>query len=121
VSRRAPLGAKRSCEALSEKGKLIDAYLQQGVELSDQAVHLLFSANRWEAAAAMTDKLAKGTTVVVDRYAFSGACFTAAKGVDLEWCKAPDKGLPAPDLVLFLDLPVDKAKTRGEFGAERCR
>lgn len=38
----------------------------------------------------LVDTLAAGTTLVVDRYAFSGAAFTAAKGVpalDLPWCK----------------------------------
>lgn len=29
-------------------GKMIDAYLQNAEELDDNAVHLLFSANRWE-------------------------------------------------------------------------
>ena len=35
-------------------------------------------------------KLRQGVTLVVDRYAFSGAVFTAAKGIpglDLEWAK----------------------------------
>jgi dTMP kinase len=31
-------------------GKMIDAYLQNANELDDHAIHLLFSANRWEAA-----------------------------------------------------------------------
>lgn len=34
--------------------------------------------------------LEAGTTLVVDRYAYSGAAFTAAKhatGLDLDWCK----------------------------------
>lgn len=38
----------------------------------------------------LIEALAAGTTLVVDRYAFSGAAFTAAKGVpsfDLAWCK----------------------------------
>jgi dTMP kinase len=30
-------------------GKMIDAYLQNTENLDDHAVHLLFSANRWEA------------------------------------------------------------------------
>jgi dTMP kinase len=114
-----PCEALRFPDRTTLTGKLIDSYLQQGVELDDQAVHLLFSANRWEAAASIHEKLAQGKTLVVDRYAYSGACFTAAKGVDLSWCKAPDAGLPAPDMVLFLDLPVEKAKLRGEFGMER--
>jgi dTMP kinase len=31
-------------------GKMIDAYLQSHAELDDRAIHLLFSANRWECA-----------------------------------------------------------------------
>ena len=48
---------------------------------------------------------------MVDRYAFSGVAFTAAKGLDLEWCKNPDRGLPKPDLVLQLEphLAADRA------------
>lgn len=38
----------------------------------------------------MLRKLKQGVTLVVDRYAFSGAVFTAAKripGLDLQWSK----------------------------------
>ena len=31
-------------------GKMIDAYLKMGIDLHDKAIHLLFSANRWELA-----------------------------------------------------------------------
>lgn len=51
----------------------------------------------------LLDELAAGTTLVVDRYAYSGAAFTAAKGVptlDLPWCKVgsrpPCSVTPAP-------------------------
>ena len=47
--------------------------------------------------------------------AFSGA----KPGLDVEWCCAPDRGLPAPDCVIYLHLPIEKAMERGEFGAER--
>jgi len=100
-------------------GKIIDSYLKNAQDLSDHAVHLLFSANRWELNSTIRDKLMQGTTLVVDRYAYSGACFTHAKGIDLDWCKAPDAGLPQPDLVLFLDLDIEKSKKRGAFGSER--
>ena len=45
----------------------------------------------------MEATLRAGTTLVVDRYAYSGVAFTAAKalpGLDLEWCKA--RGSDAP-------------------------
>jgi hypothetical protein len=35
-----------------------------------------------------------------------------AQGLDVEWCKNPDRGLPAPDAVLYLKLSVDTAMTR---------
>lgn len=59
-------------------------------------------------------------TLIVDRYAYSGVCFTAAKpGQSFEWCKGPDVGLPEPDTVFFLDLPIDLSMRRGNFGEER--
>lgn len=103
-------------------GKMIDAYLQSKTDMDDGAIHLLFSANRWEKRQAMEAKLESGTTLVVDRYSYSGVAFTAAKGVpglDLEWCKAPERGLLRPDCVLYLDVPVDQAEKRGGFGEER--
>lgn len=29
--------------------------------------------------------------------------------MDFEWCRNCDRGLPAPDCVIFLDIPVDDA------------
>lgn len=120
---------------------MIDAYLSRSAELDDAAVHLLFSANRWEKRAELLRALASGTTVVCDRYAFSGVAFTSAKEakkekdgmiegekkekegkqslLSFEWCSAPDEGLPAPDAVLYLDLDPREAAQRGGFGEER--
>lgn len=65
-------------------------------------------------------KLQEGTSIIVDRYAYSGVAFSAAKrNMTIEWCKQADVGLPAPDIVLFLDLQVDQAKLRADFGSER--
>lgn len=104
-------------------GRMIDSYLTSKTELDDAAVHLLFCANRWEKREAMLGLLRSGTTLVVDRYSFSGVVFTSAKhlpGLDLAWCKAPETGLPAPDLVLYLRLPhPEDAASRGGFGNER--
>ena len=64
-------------------------------------------------------ELNEGTTIICDRYAFSGIAFSAAKGLPYEWCRAPDVSLPAPDLTLFLDISPEKAKERGGYGEER--
>ncbi|KAF8929602.1 thymidylate kinase-domain-containing protein [Dissophora ornata] len=100
-------------------GQMIHAYLTNAKELDDRAIHLLFSANRWEAMQSMKRKLQAGTHLVVDRYAYSGVAFSTAKGLDLTWCKNPDRGLVRPDLTFFLDLPTSEAEKRGGFGEER--
>lgn len=28
-----------------------------------------------------------GTSLIIDRYSYSGVVFSAAKGLDVEWCK----------------------------------
>lgn len=105
-------------------GKMIDAYLKQATEIDDHAIHLLFSANRWEKNGEMASALSRGQHLVVDRYAYSGIAFTSSKAKDvpslsLEWTTAPDRGLLAPDLVIFLDITSEDAAKRGSFGEER--
>jgi len=100
-------------------GKMINNYLQGTQDLSDQAIHLLFSANRWEKIDGMKRKLEAGIDLIVDRYAYSGVAFTAAKGLDINWCQSCDVGLIVPDLVLFLDTNTNVMVQRKDFGGER--
>ena len=101
-------------------GDLISKYLKKQIELDDTAVHLLFSANRWETVKDLKAKLNVGATLIVDRYAYSGVAYTASKdGFDLDWCKTCDNGLPKPDLLFFLDSRNANLASRDEFGAER--
>lgn len=101
-------------------GQLINQYLSCKKEMDDHVVHLLFSANRWELVKDISSSLESGTNVIIDRYAFSGVAFSAAKeNMDLHWCKQPDVGLPKPDLVCFLDVSEEVAKSRADFGGER--
>lgn len=54
------------------------------------------------------------------RYAGSGAVYTAATtGRCLNWCKAPDKGLPSPDVVIFFDVSNETQCSRSNWGDER--
>ncbi len=62
--------------------------------------------------------MGEGTCVVTDRYVHSGVAYSAAKGLPLSWCKAPECGLPAPDVVLFIDVPLDVRAARTGFGEE---
>ncbi|KAG5989585.1 hypothetical protein E4U54_004298 [Claviceps lovelessii] len=102
-------------------GQMIDGYLRSEVPMEDHAIHLLFSANRWEAVQRIHSLLASGTTVICDRYYHSGIVYSAAKlnpSLSLSWARAPERGLPRPDMVLFLDLDEDTARARGGWGGE---
>lgn len=98
---------------------MIDSYLKSTSQLEDHSIHLLFSANRWELATTILADINNGTTVIVDRYVYSGVVFSAAKGLGYEYCRSPDTGLPRPDVVIFLDLSAADAAKRGGFGEER--
>lgn len=67
----------------------------------------------------MEAKLVAGRSLILDRYSFSGVAYSAAKGLSLEWCKAPDSGLLKPDIVVFIDVPAEGSAARDGFGQER--
>ncbi|KAJ5803869.1 uncharacterized protein N7518_000172 [Penicillium psychrosexuale] len=103
-------------------GKLIDSYLRGTSHQDDHSIHLLFSANRWEIAKSIEEDITNGTTVIVDRYSYSGVVYSAAKAnltLSLDWAWQPEIGLPRPDICLFLSISPEEAAKRGGFGAER--
>lgn len=101
-------------------GKIINTYLtDKSYELNDQAIHLLFSANRWELAEDIKKALENGFVIVLDRYVYSGAAYSAAKGLDFDWCMSPDRGLPKPDATIFLKFRDAENSKRSGFGDER--
>lgn len=101
---------------------MIDSYLRGSSHQDDHSIHLLFSANRWEISKSINDEISAGTTVIVDRYSYSGVVYSAAKAnpaLSLEWAWQPEIGLPCPDICIFLSISPEEAAKRGGFGAER--
>ena len=101
-------------------GDLITRFLK-GEFGSIEAVHpqlvaLLFAEDRHGAAPAMREALARGKTVLLDRYVYSNIAYQCAKLQDLQerrrlrdWIFNTEYGhfeLPEPDLNLFLDVPI---------------
>ena len=85
-------------------------------------IHLLFSANRWEAAGQIQSDINAGITIVVDRYYYSGIVYSAAKDrsdLTLQWAREPDVGLPRPDVCIFLDVAPEVAAQRVNYGSEK--
>ncbi|XP_013107617.1 thymidylate kinase [Stomoxys calcitrans] len=106
-------------ERTSNIGQVINAYLTNKQQLNDETIHLLFTANRWEHKNEIIEQLNSGTTLVVDRYSYSGIAYSTAKGMSKEWCMGPETGLPRPDLVFYLKTSIDALLDRGNFGEER--
>ncbi|VUC36730.1 unnamed protein product [Clonostachys rosea] len=117
-----PVKGMRFPDRTTPIGQMIDGYLKSKVEMEDHAIHLLFSANRWEAVAKIKALVAQGTTVIADRFFHSGVVYSAAKGnpaLNYKWARAPEIGLPRPDMVVFLDLNPEETARRGGWGAEK--
>ncbi|XP_065372179.1 thymidylate kinase [Calliphora vicina] len=106
-------------ERSSNIGQLINGYLTNKQDLNDETIHLLFAANRWEHTNEILNLLKSGTTLVVDRYSYSGVVYSAAKGMSLKWCMSPENGLPRPDIVFYLKAEADALLDRGNYGEER--
>ncbi len=90
------------------------------VKCDNRTLHLLFSANRWEMQESMRKTLEQGTTIICDRYTYSGLLYGLARGLPEDWCRGCDEGLIEPDLVIWLDVSPSLAATRTrDKGAER--
>lgn len=118
-------------------GKIINEYLtDENFILTDESAHLLFSANRWELVNDIINHLNNGYYVILDRYIYSGIAYSLAKSKSFSissttsttsslqmsnenWLYSPDKGLPKPDLTLFLTLDVETLSNRKGWGDER--
>lgn len=133
-SRSEQVQATRFPDRTTPIGQMIDGYLRCNTEMDDHSIHLLFSANRWEARLvhqfpfsshlstrkSIIEILNRGEHVISDRYAYSGIAFSAAKGLPRNWCLGPDIGLPKPDLVIFLKFKNGVVpEHRSGFGEER--
>ena len=65
---------------------MLNEYLQnKDYKFSNEAIHLLFSVNRWEMRDEILRDLNNGITLICDRYAFSGVAYSAAKVLNYEY------------------------------------
>ncbi|CAH8507672.1 unnamed protein product [Heterobilharzia americana] len=104
-------------------GNHLSAYLNGTGDINNHALHLLFTANRWERQSDIRQAISDGIPVVADRYIYSGIAYTAAKPhstPNWEWCCKMEKGLVAPDLVICLTPEnLDDLNSRNGYGIER--
>ena len=102
----------------TEIGELLDKYFRKEIEFNHQVVQLLCIANRWEKKEEIEQLIDEGYVIVCDRYIYSGIAYGMANGLGQNWVEVPNDGLPEPDLILYLDISVDKIKDRSGYGEE---
>jgi len=93
-------------------GREIAAFLRGDREYPPEARQLLYAANRWERAQEIRSWLGAGRAIVVDRYVASGIAYGTAQGLDPAWMQEVERGLPAADLTLLLDITPDVSLAR---------
>lgn len=95
-------------------GKEIKQFLDGRRDYSDQVKMMLLSANRWEKKTEIERVIAKGTTIIMNRYYQSNLVYGVSKGLELDWLLALDEGLPKADLVIVIDIKTDTLVTRSK-------
>ncbi len=73
---------------------------------------MLYSLNRWENKKRILNALNSVDVLVADRYTPSNLAYGTARGLSLRWLAELDKGLPEPDIVVVIDVPVPSSFTR---------
>ena len=96
-------------------GKEIKRYLSGRRSFPPQVIHCLLAANRWEKAEEIRNALEENNVVIMNRYYQSNLVYGTVNGLDMEWLKNLDKGLPKEDLVILLDVnPTDSFSRKKE-------
>lgn len=82
------------------------------ISIQDE-LELFLADRRWDVENNILPALRSGTTVVMDRYYYSNACYQGARGLDPEAIlRANREFAPEPDLVFIIDVDVDRALER---------
>ena len=88
-------------------------------QVHPQLAAVLFAGDRFESLPRLTEALANNAVVICDRYVASNLAHQAARLPEIQQAQLIDWidqveydvfGLPRPDLVILLDLPVDVAE-----------
>jgi dTMP kinase len=90
----------------SPSGQQIRRFLDAKQDYPPEALHMLYSLNRWENLYKIQEILGKVSYLVADRYSPSNLAYGVSRGLPLDWLEGLDCGLPRSDLVIVLDVPV---------------
>jgi len=103
-------------------GKLIQDILLKNEKITNEALALLFAADRADhTRRIILPALNKGNIIISDRYVYSSLAYQS-KGItqiNLSWLKIINKFIVHPDIVIFLDIPPEVGLQRLRIGQIR--
>ena len=106
-------------------GRLIRSILYNSETVTEEALALLFAADRADhTKRKIIPALNEGAVVISDRYVYSSYAYQA-KGMDIEldlkWIKIINRYAQTPDIVVFLDTPPSVGLERLQKGQKRIQ
>ena len=102
----------------SPSGRQIQRFLEGKKPYPLEALHMLYSLNRWENQARLTGLMENADYVIADRYYPSNLAYGVSRGLRLDWLQGLDRGLPTASLVIVLDVPVPASFARKSRGRD---
>ena len=94
-------------------GTWVRAELKKGTKLPPASLQLLFTADRaWHMENVIEPALARGETVICDRYFHSTIVYGSVQGLPSDWLKEMNTKFIQPDQVIFLLPPFDVCRER---------
>lgn len=93
-------------------GKLLRSYLKES-KIPAGVDALLFAADRvehWKKL--ILPSLNQGKIVVSDRHKLSSLAYQSTQGLKMDWILEINALVPDPDLIIYLEIPIDVALTR---------
>jgi len=106
-------------------GRLIEKVLREEEQVSEEALALLFAADRADhTERKIKPALEEGALVVSDRYVHSSLAYQSrgmGKELDLDWIKMINRYALEPDAVIFLDISPEVGQARLINGQVRIK
>ena len=100
-------------------GRFLKDCLSRGQSFTAWTYHVLFAIHRWEFMDWITTVLSQGEVVLCERYTWSGVVYSSILDptLDLQGFMSVEKGLIAPDLVVYIDTPPTRVAGQNAVSA----
>lgn len=99
-------------------GKVIRNWLDSEVEVTHEAIHMLYEADRQDYMGEL-EQLSHLDFVVADRFTLSNLAFGNSKGIDPHWLVKLQSKVRKPDITIILDISPSTSVKRRSEGRDR--